>query len=497
METPAARSISAQANGARALESLPGPRPWPLLGNLPQIDPLRMHAKLEAWAHEFGPLYRVRMGPREMLVVARTDLITAILRDRPDRWRRPRPMQNIIREMGGHGVFSAEGDDWRRQRKLVMGAFDPAHLKRFFPSLIRVTERLRQRLDEAARRDEVLDLQTLLMRYTVDVTAGLAFGIDMNTQQQPDDALQAHLDKVFPMLMRRIFAPFPWWRYLRLPSDRAFERHLARVHEAIGGFVSSARERMTLEPQLDEKPTNLLEAMIAARDDEGAGLSEQEVVGNVMTVLLAGEDTTANTLCWTLHLLHTHRGAWDEVVSQVDAALGKEDLPRSFATARGLDAIEHCVQEAMRLHPVAPFLMLESNAETTLDGIALARGATVICLMRSGAVDTRLSADAGEFRPQRWFAASSPASNPLSNERAPAEADWRNLLKASMPFGAGPRLCPGRYLAMLEMKMVLATLARNFEIEVRTDDGSPPRERFAFAMSPMGLKMRVAVRAGR
>lgn len=378
----------AQANGTRPFDSLPGPRPWPLLGSLPQIDPLRMHAKLESWADEYGPLYRVRMGPREMLVVARTDLIAQLLRDRPDAWRRPRPMQNIIREMGGHDVFSAEGDDWRRQRKLVMGAFDPGHLKRFFPSLVRVTERLRRRLDDAARRGEVMDLQILLMRYTVDVTAGLAFGIDMNTQEQPADALQAHLDKVFPMLMRRIFAPFPWWRYVRLPADRAFERHLSKVHEAIGGFVTSARERMAFDPPRNDKPTNLLEAMIAARDDKGVGLSEQEGVGNVMTVLLAGEDTTANTLCWALHLLHGHRAVWDELVSHVDTALAEDDMPREFEVARGLGPIEHCVQEAMRLHPVAPFLMLESNAPITLDGIALCRGSTVICLMRTGAMDT-------------------------------------------------------------------------------------------------------------
>ena len=82
-----------------------------------------------------------------------------------------------------------------------------------------------------------------------------------------------------------------------------------------------------------------------------------------------------------------------------------------------------------------------------------------------------------------------------SDDRPAAEAGSRSLQKASMPFGAGPRMCPGRYLAMLEMKMVLATVARNFElVEVSTEDGSPPRERFAFTMSPMGLKMKVVAR---
>lgn len=461
------------------LEALPGPRPWPVVGNLLQVDSQRMHQRLEQWVDEFGPLYRLRLGRREALVVAQADLISGLLRDRPAGWRRLRTMQTVMDEMGARGVFSAEGDDWRRQRRLVMAAFDPGHLKRYFDSLVRVTGRLRDCLDAAACSGEAIDLQTLLMRYTVDVTAGLAFGIDMDTQQHPDNALQGHLDQVFPMLMKRIFAPYPWWRIVRLPSDRTFERHLGRVHEAIGSFIQAARERMANDPLLHEQPANLLEALIAARDDEGSGLSESQLTGNVLTVLLAGEDTTANTLGWTLHLLHTHRSEWNKLVESVDATLGPDDLPRQFDVARGFEGIEHCVNEAMRLRPVAPLSLLECNEDATLGNVELRRGTMVMCLMRPCAVDARMATDAAEFRPQRWNGA----------------AAAHDLLKASMPFGAGPRLCPGRYLAMLEMKMVLATLARNFElVDVSTEDGSPPQERLAFTMFPVGLKMRVAAR---
>ena len=467
---------------------MPGPRPWPLVGNLPQVDPQRMHAALEAWADEYGPLYRFRMGRRQTLVVARKDLIAQMLRDRPDGWRRLQSMQEIIREMGSHGLFSAEGDDWRRQRKLVMAAFDPGHLKRYFPALVRVTERLLKRLGNAADSGEVLDLQTVLMRYTVDVTAGLAFGIDVNTQEEPDDPLQAHLDKVFPMLMKRIFAPFPWWRYMRLPSDRAFDRHLAKVHEAVGGFVQAARDRMERNPELFRQPTNLLEALIAARDEKGDGLSEQGITGNVMTVLLGGEDTTANTLSWTLHLLHTHRDAWAGVVRQVDQVLGAEPLPATFEWMRDFDQVERCVSEAMRLRPVAPIFLLERNTDSTLGDISVPAGTTVLGLPRKGAVDTHAVADAGEYRPDRWLAPSNDSSGAQDTAQ-------REMLRASTPFGAGPRLCPGRYLAMLEMKMVLSTIAKNFELlDVSTEDGSPPKERLAFTMFPIGLKLKLARR---
>lgn len=469
------------ASVARQLTDLPGPPRWPIVGNLPQIEVASMHQTLEAWARRYGSLYRVHLGRRNALVVAESELIGRMLRERPDGWRRLRSMQSVIREAGGHGVFSAEGDDWRRQRRHVMRAFDPGHLHRFFPSLVRVTERMKDKLDTVAASGRAIDLQAFLMRYTVDVTAGLAFGIDMNTLEEPDDPLQAHLDQMFPMLMKRIVSPLPWWRYVRLPSDRRYDKHLAAVHEAVAGFVAGANARIARDPSLRERPTNLLEAMIAARDDGGGGLTDAEIVGNVFTVLLAGEDTTANTLSWTLHLLHTHRDAWDALRREADEILGVAATPRTFEQARGFDFVEDCVGESMRLFPIAPFMLLQNNVDTIVGDVALPADTSVLCLMRHDSVDPARVPEATSFAPSRW--------------RDDAQ---RATLKASMPFGAGPRLCPGRYLAMLEMKMVLATIARNFDlVSVETADGAPPREHLAFTMYPEGLQLRLAPRAGR
>jgi cytochrome P450 len=466
---------------SKRVADLPGPRGWPLLGNLLQIDLPSMHLQLEAWADTWGPLYRIRLANRDVLVVTRPDLIASMLRDRPDGWRRLSKTRAVLDEMGPPGLFAAEGDPWRRQRRLVASAFAPGPLKRYFPLIERVTERLKDRLDKAARGGEWVDLQGLLMLYTVDVTASLAFGIDVNTLEQGGDALQKHLDKVLPTLMRRIHAPFPYWHYFKFPSDRDFDRDLAICHATVAGFIQTARDRMAADPGLFEHPTNMLEAMLAARDAEGGGLSEGEVIGNVLTMLIAGEDTTANTLAWTLYLLRQHPETWRELVAEAEAALGQEPLARSFAVADGLCVARDCASEAMRLRPVAPVLLLENNKACEIDGIAIPADSFAICVMRSGAVDTATAPDAGDFRPSRW--------------RTPMDPADQALTAASMPFGGGPRICPGRYLAMIEMKMVLSMLARNYElIEVGTEDGEPPRERLAFAMSPVGLRMKLAMR---
>jgi len=473
----------------KRIADLNGPPGWPLLGNLLQLELSQIHQQLEGWAKTYGPVYRLRIGPRDALVVARPDLIAKILRDRPDGWSRLRTMQAVIHEMGIDGVFSAEGEAWRRQRRLVAAAFTPSHLKRYFPLIERMTERLKERLDLAARTGAWIDLQTMLMRYSVDVTASLAFGIDVNTMQQANGVLQEHLDQVFPMLMRRMNAPFPYWRYIKLPADRAFDRHLAAGHAAVRAFVQTARDRIAADPALAERPTNLLEAMLTAKDADGGMLSEAEVAGNVFTMLLAGEDTTANTLGWTLYLLHTHPQDWDAVVAEVDASLRADVIPRSVHIAGGLAVIEDCSNESMRLRPVGPLAYLENNVPTEIEGVAVPTGTFLLGLMRSGAVDVGTAADAAEFRPSRWRDAASIVVDPI------AGANDRRLTTASMPFGAGPRVCPGRYLAILEMKMVLATIARNYQlIEVGTENGTPPRERMAFTMAPVGLRMKLGMR---
>ncbi len=476
--------------GAKRIADLNGPRGWPVLGNLLQLDIPRFHAQFEGWAKVYGPLYRLRMGRRDALVVSQPDLIASILRDRPDGWRRFESMRAVIHEMGVNGLFNAEGEAWRRQRRLVAAAFTPSHLKRYFPLIKLMTERLKGRLDVAAQAGSWIDVRSMLMRYTVDVTASLAFGIDVNTIQQAHGAFQQDLDKLLPVLMRRMNAPFPVWRYVKLPEDYAFDRHLAAGHAAVKNFVQIARERIAANPALAEQPTNLLEVMLTARDADGAMLGEAEVAGNVFTILMAGEDTTANTLAWTLHLLHTHPQAWRAVVAEVDASLGANLIPASIQAAGELTTIEDCSNESMRLRPVAPLTYIENNEQTEIDGVALPAGTLLICTMRSAAVDASIAADAAEFRPSRWRFGGGAA------DEAAAAAGNRQLTMASMPFGAGPRVCPGRYLALLEMKMVLATIARSYElVEVGTENGEPPCERLDFTMSPVGLRMKLRARA--
>jgi cytochrome P450 len=221
MTATPANELNAPAAALRQIKHLPGPFSWPLLGNVPQLDRLRVHQTVEGWARKYGRLFRICFGPTKLLVVADSTLVGAILRDRPDGFRRPAVTARISEEMGGApGLFLAEGARWRNERKVVMAAFAPHAVKAYFPSLVKVTQRLQQRWDKAAATGAPIALGPDLKRYTVDAIAGLAFGSDVNTLEAGDDVIQQHLDLILPAVARRSVALIPYWRYIKLPAEK-------------------------------------------------------------------------------------------------------------------------------------------------------------------------------------------------------------------------------------------------------------------------------------
>lgn len=472
------------APALRQYDDLPGPRGVPIFGNALQIDTARLHLQLEQWCREYGPIYKLKLGRDKIVVIGDHELVAAALRDRPEGFSRTLILDQIATEMGlEQGVFTATGEAWRRQRRMVMAGFDPAHVKSYFPALQSVALRLEGRWRKAARLGQEIDLQADLMRYTVDTIAGLAFGAEVNTLESDGDVIQQHLDKIFPALIKRILAPIPTWRIVRMPADRRLERGVVEVKAAVAGFIDQARARLQADPALREHPRNLLEAMIVAADEPGSGIDDKQVAGNVLTMLLAGEDTTANTLAWMIHLLWRNPTTLARATAEVREVIGDATEPTTEQLAR-LDYVEACAHETMRLKPVAPLIPLQALRDTHIGDIAIPTDMIVFNLMRRDSVSESHLPHAAAFEPERWLEGGSPRQMANSAKRL------------SMPFGAGPRMCPGRYLALLEMKMAMATLLSRFDIEsVHTPDGLEAQEKLSFTMTPVGLRMRLRERS--
>jgi cytochrome P450 len=193
-------------------------------------------------------------------------------------------------------------------------------------------------------------------------------------------------------------------------------------------------------------------------------------------MLLAGEDTTAHSLAWLISQLSRHPDAYLRMREEMDAVIKEDALPACHEQLGEMPYTEACISESMRLHPVAPLIGAEAINDITVADVAVPKGTVIIMMTRVGAMKDDNFTDAAAFRPERWL----------------QPAGQGNSKKVSIPFGSGPRLCPGRFLAIQEMKMALCMLVKNFDIEgLDTPDGEAPRERLAFTMAPVGLRIRL------
>jgi cytochrome P450 len=297
------KPVFAKLAGQRSLDELPGPKPRPLLGNAHQIELSKAHLVLEGWARQYGPTFKFHRGQTRVAATSDAAMVNEVLLARPDTFRRSVRTDEALSEVGIKGVFNAEGPAWRSQRKLAVAALAQRSLKQLYPHIKTVADRLKRRWERAAATGEALDVVDEMKRFTVDVTMLIAFGHDANTVDATNDVIQQHLEVILPGVSRRIFATFPRWRYVKLPSDRRLDRALAAASEWLGGLLVETRKRLEASPDRANQPANFLESMVVAVDEKGEPYSDATIMSNLITMLLAGEDTTAFTLAWAVHEL--------------------------------------------------------------------------------------------------------------------------------------------------------------------------------------------------
>ncbi|MGQ0529671.1 MAG: cytochrome P450 [Panacagrimonas sp.] len=468
----------------RRISDLPTPRGLPLLGNALQLDPPRLHLQLEEWSQQLGKVFRVTAAHRQFLVINDLNAAHDILRERPDHYSRMRSYQPVAVEMGLNGVFTSEGETWRRQRRVWMASLNAQQLRGFHQHLARITQRLLRRWQAAADRGEALDVAAELMRYTVDVTMQFALGHAANTLEQGEDVIQRHLNQIFPALARRIAAPFPYWRWFKLPADRALDRALQALRREVGALIEQARERLRSHPQLHDAPTCFIEALLIAQQKDPDSLSEQDVFANAVTVLLGGEDTTANTLAWLIHHCCENPAVYAGMRAEADSLLGEltgaeAEVPRADLLPPYLRRTDAALNETLRLRPIAPIWGISTLRDSELCGVQVPAGTDLFMLVRAAAGCAPSSSPTPRFEPRDEI--------PVGADAGPGRA-------ITLPFGYGPRMCPGRNLALAELRSVALMLARNFDIQAVPGD-KPVSELFSFTLVPQHLRVRLRRRA--
>ncbi|WHP29397.1 cytochrome P450 [Trabulsiella odontotermitis] len=447
----------------RKLSQLPAPPEKGLLGHVYFLKKGNIHRQMMEWQRDYGSLYRLRAGLKKALVITDVDLIREILKARPHDFRRISNIEAVFEEAGMNGVFSSEGENWKFRRRIVEGALQPGQLERFHPHMQSITARFSERLDTLTSVPQGVSLTDEFRRYTADITTMLAFGKDMNLTGSSDNPVSSALQSVFPVLHRRCRSPFPLWRLYRSPEDKAFDEGLGRIKATLAGLIEEQRRIIAVGDV--STPENFLQAMVF-QQREHRMLTDQDIIANALTLLLAGEDTTANTLAWTVYLLSHHPEAEQELIREIEQYNDDGPLPWPLPSFPWMNAV---MKESMRLKPVAPQIYLEPMRDTRIGDVEVSKGTPLFLALHAGTLDEAYFTDAQRFDPSRWVKREGATTNAL------------------FPFGGGARMCPGRSLALTEIKMALHAIYSRYNI-IPMQDPETVQERFAFTMAPQNLR---------
>lgn len=255
------------------------------------FEPDQFHNFLYRLQKQYGAIFRLDFSGKPVVVLSDPSAVRYLLKNRPVPVRRARNMADIFSEMGINGVFTAEGDEWQRYRRMLNAGLNTSSIKSFYAIIRKSAERLHQTLSVEKKP---FDFQRIIERYTTDITTELAFGYDLNSLTSPKSLLQDNLSFIFPMISQRMRSPKPYWRTQKREQDLKLEQALAEVRGFAQKFINNARKRVSDTQQAQ----NILEAMILNNEAD-----DEALYGNIITLLLAGEDTTANTIAWTIDSL--------------------------------------------------------------------------------------------------------------------------------------------------------------------------------------------------
>lgn len=408
----------------------PGPKPRFLIGNIPLFgrDPLTTYTR---WAAEYGDIFYYRAAWLHVYFLSRPDLIEHVLVRNPQNFLKDKVVQNS-RWLLGTGLLTAEGDYWRRQRRIVQPAFSRERVASYVACM---TGSAGQML-ETWKPGAVVDVHEEMMRVTLRVVLRALFELETAETETISSSLNTVMRN---NVGGRLMMP-PALRYLPLPGLAEARRAVQKINAAVYDIVRQHRTSG------NGTSRDLLSILMQARDEDGSRMTDDQLRDEVMTFLLAGHETTALALSWALYLLSQNADAEANLHHELDRVLG-DRLP-TIADIPALTFTENVIKETLRLYPPAWCVARTVIDDFELDGYRIPASSNIVMSQWIMHRDPRFFPEPEKFDPDRWDAAA-----------------CKNLPRfAYFPFGGGPRLCVGASFATTEALLILATIARKFRL---------------------------------
>lgn len=429
------------------MSSLSQNRAWPLTPprahRVPILGPIVGLARhplrfLEQARERYGDIYTLDLGVAKVTMLNDPRHIQHVLVDHAANYRKGGQLWDSIRALLGNGLPVSEGDFWLRQRRMMQPHFHRARLAGLTNQLVAAADESLQGWDAAVGRP--FNLATAFSPITMRVITRMLFGQGL-TREQTDDVSGAMAYMVDYITLGALARGLPPW--VPVPGAKRFERCRATVDAVVGRLIE--RQRADAATGAGE---TLLAMLVAMVDDEtGAAMDDAQLRDEVLSMFLAGYETTSVTLAWLFHYLGQHPHIAERIRDEVAEVLGEREP--GFADLPGLAYTRMAVMEALRLRPPVWWLTRTAVEEDTIDGLCIPAGSLVGTVFYTAHHHPDYWEHPARFEPERF---------------APERAAGRHKY-AWAPFGAGQRHCIGKDLALMEAQVIVAMIFQRFTVE--------------------------------
>lgn len=391
-------------------------------------QPARLY---RAWMAEFRtPFFR-------SYLMNQPDLVKTVLKDRPDDFPKSDRISEGLRPLLGNSVFLTNGDTWKRQRRIIDPAFEGGRLRETFPAMWDAAEAAAARLDPHAGGTLEIEAETSHAAADVIFRTLFSIPIEHHLARAVFDEFRIY-QRSQPLLNLAAFLPLPRW------FPRFFNKGTKDSARKIRALITELTHRRMQEITAGTAPDDLATKIMTTVDPvTGAGFDAAEMVDQVAIFFLAGHETSASALAWTLYLMATHPD-WQDRLAEEAKALQCCD----FAVMSKLRLSRDVFREALRLYPPVPMMVREATRSEQFRGRAVKPGSQLVLSPWHLHRHERLWDNPDGFDPDRW-----QTENGKTCQR-----------DAYIPFSAGPRVCTGAGFAMIEGPLILSRILRDYRV---------------------------------
>jgi cytochrome P450 len=418
----------------------PGPKPAPILGNILDMRQGEVFETLLEFHKTYGDIVRLELPKNKFVYsIANPESIQHVMQMNNQNYTKGERIK-IASPLIGNGLFASEGDFWRRQRRMMQPAFHRKQIDLLAGEMVKSIQSVLDKWETNAESGLPLNMQHEMMELTMDVVTRTLFTSSLDPEEVAE--LGEQITFLLEVVTDRGQAIFPIGEKIPTARNRRFDDGVAAIDKIIYRLIEERRQSQV-------KGSDLLSMLLDARDeDTGEGMDDKQLRDELVTMFLAGHETTAIALCWTIALLSLHPTVRRVLQVEVDRVLaGRIPDASDYSDLPYTNAV---ISEAMRLYPPLPITIRQAREDDLLDGYLIKANSGVFINIYSAHHNPDVWDNPEGFDPERFL--------PERINEVPRFA--------YLPFGGGPRQCIGNNFALMEAVLALSMITQRYELNL-------------------------------